>query len=174
MRIIGLALAISICSFSCQKDKPFRIDASKINFVDENGVSNGDIDPSDWRFDDDWKGQETALFNFADTVSTIGMQKAFSCSADATPNPSSAVMMLSFSADKPTLLKIVVTDEYLNIISKRAVRLEQHSIVNPNIGIGIDVRNARYIKGGYYRVYYAFYAFDGLMYKRGHGDFQKL
>jgi hypothetical protein len=174
MRITCLALAISICFASCKKDKPFHIDASKISFVDENGDPAGDTDPSDWRFDDDWNGQENALFNFADSVSVVGMQKAFHCSAGAAPNPASGVIMFSFSADKPTLLKMVITDEFLNIVFKKAVRLTNTGNANPNIGIGMDVRNGSFKQSGYYRVYYALYAYDGFIYKKGHGDFQKL
>jgi hypothetical protein len=174
MRITVLVVAISICFTTCKKDKPFHIDATKINFVDENGVSNGETDPTDWRFDDAWNGHETALFNFADSVSVVGMQKAVNCSADGFPNPTSSVITFYFSADKPTLLKMVITDEFLNIVFQKAVRLQNTGNVNPNIGISMDVRSSRFKQSGYYRVYYAFYAYDGFIYKKGHGDFQKL
>lgn len=159
----------------CKKDKAYKIDASKITATDENGDLNGEIDPTDWRSDDTWNEKELALFNFGDTISTWGMQKAATCSAGASPNPASAVIMFTFSATQPTLLKIAITDEYLNVIITRAVRLESYSAgVNPNIGLGIDVRNSKFKQPGYYRIYYAFYSQDGTLYKKGHGDFKKM
>jgi hypothetical protein len=158
----------------CKKDKIYKVDASKITSTDENGDLTGEVDSSDWRFDDTWNEKEFALFNFGDTVSKWGMGKATALSAIAAPNPASSVIMFTFRADQPTLLKIAVTDEYLNVIYTKAVRLEKYSNVDPNIGLGIDVRNSKFTHPGFYRIYYAFYSQDGILYKKGHGDFKKL
>jgi len=171
MRIFTLTVFTLLLLAGCKKDKPYKIDATKITTTDENGDTTGAFDPTDWRFDDRWNEKELALFNFGDTISTWGMMKATSFFASATPNPASAVMMLNFTANQPTLLKWVITDEDLNVLFTKAVRLEG---LFPNRGFGLDVRNAKFKQPGFYRVYYAFYSYGGVLYSKGHGDFQKL
>lgn len=174
MRILTLALLLFVLICGCKKEKTYKVDASKITEVDENGDRTGAVDPTDWRFDDQWNAKELALFNFGDTIPTRGMMKATNFSAIAAPNPASAVMMLNFSANEPTLLKWVITDESLDILFTKVVRLERYSNVDPNMGFGIDVRNNKFKRPGFYRVYYAFYSQGGELYKKGHGDFKKL
>jgi len=172
MRIFTLIVFLAL--IGCNKDKPFKINASKITEVDENGEVTGAVDPSDWRFDDQWNEKELALFNFGDTINTSGMAKAIKCSASLAPNPASAVIMLSFQTSQPTLLKWVITDEDLNVLFTKALRLESSTGIDPNRGFGLDVRNSKFTHPGFYRVYYALYSQGGQLYKKGHGDFQKL
>jgi hypothetical protein len=174
MRIPRIVLIVLLVFSACKKEQAYKINASAITEVDENGDRTGSVDPTDWRFDDQWNDKELSLFNFGDSITTWGMQKATNFSAGAAPNPASAVMMLSFSSNQPTLLKWVITDEYLNVLFTKAVRLERYSNVDPNMGFGIDVRNSKFKEPGYYRVYYALYSQGGELYKKGHGDFKKL
>jgi len=171
MRIFALTLFLLFLVAGCKKDKPYRIDASKITGMNEDGDSTGAVDPTDWRFDDRWNEKELSLFTFGDTVTTWGMMKSIGLSAIATPNPASAVIVFNFAADQPTLLKWVITDEDLNVLFTKAVRLES---LSPNMGFGLDVRNPKFKQPGFYRIYYAFYSYGGVLYKKGHGDFQKL
>jgi hypothetical protein len=175
MKIPFIAFILLLLFSACKREQDFKIDASAITEFDENGDRTGSVDPTDWRFDDQWNNKELSLFNFGDSITTWGMQKATSFSAGAAPNPVSTVMMLSFSANHPTLLKWVITDENLNVLLTRVARLERYSNVDPNMGFGIDVmRNSKFEQGRYYRVYYALYSQGGELYKKGHGDFKKL
>lgn len=174
MKPFALLLCVSLFFLGCKKEKLYKIDASKITAVDENGDPNGENDPTDWRFDDDWNAREIALFNFGDTVSKWGMEKAGYASVGAAPNPTSSVIVFTFMAQKRTFLKWVVTDEYLNVLFQNAQRLENSSNINPNKGFMIDVRNPKFKAPGFYRIYYALYSQDGIIYKKGHGDFKKL
>ena len=171
MRIFTLTVIALVLLAGCKKDKPYKIDATKITATDENGDTTGVFDPTDWRFDDRWNEKELSLFNFGDTITTWGMMKATSFSAIAAPNPASAVIMFNFAADQPTLLKWVIVDQDLNVLFTKAVRLEG---LYPNRGFGLDVRNTKFKQPGFYRVYYAFYSYGGVLYSKGHGDFQKL
>jgi hypothetical protein len=173
MKYLLLVILTIITISGCKKETDFKIDASGITYVDENGDPTGVADPTDWRFDDEWNDKEVALFNFGDTVSTLGMQPASSLSALVQPNPADSVFYLTFMANRNTLLKWVITDEYLNVVSRKVVRLENSYNLNPNIGFAMDVRSSKYKKSGYYRVYYAFYYQGGILYKKGHGDFKK-
>ena len=175
MRIFTLIIIVFfVLTTGCKKDKPYKIDASKITEVDENGDGTGAVDPTDWRFDDEWNEKELALFNFGDTVTTWGMAKAYTCSAQIAPNPASDNVMLSFRTSQPTLLKWVITDEYLNVLFTKVYRLENAYGIDPNVGFGLSVRNSKFTHPGFYRVYYALYAQGGQLYKKGHGDFRKL
>jgi hypothetical protein len=57
---------------------------------------------------------------------------------------------------------------------QKAIRLENSYNINPNRGFGLDVRNRKFKAPGFYRIYYALYSQDGVMYKKRHGDFKKL
>lgn len=174
MRTPAFFLLLFLIFFSCKKGEVYKIDASKITVVDENGDPAGENDPTDWRFDDEWNAKELALFNFEDSITTWGMQNATTLSASAAPNPASSVIMFSFMVNKPTLLKWVITDEHLNVLFQKVARLENSSNINPNQSFGLDVKNSKFKAPGFYRIYYAFYSQDKGLYKKGHGDFQKL
>jgi hypothetical protein len=101
------------------------------------------------------------------------MQPATSTSALAQPNPADSVMYLTFRSNRNTLLKWVMTDEYLNVIDRRALRLENSYNIDPNVGFGMNVKSSKFKQPGFYRIYYAFYYQGGILYKKGHGDFKK-
>jgi len=174
MKYILLGLCFCLLFLECKKEKAFKIDASKITAVDENGDPNGETDPTDWKFVDEWNAKELALFNFGDTVSTLGMQQATAFSALVAPNPTASDFSLTFRTNQPTLLKWIITDEYLNVLFARVYRMEKNINIDPNVGFGLNAQNSRFKGPGYYRVYYAFYSQGGILYKKGHGDFKKL
>ncbi|HWJ90579.1 MAG TPA: hypothetical protein VNR87_05680 [Flavisolibacter sp.] len=154
---------------SCKKNGTKKINAGNITVTDAMGQPVGPADPSDWRFDDGWSAAEQALFNFADTASTAGMKQAAATRAGAYPNPASERINFYFSTDQPTLLKMVITDERLNLFYKDTRRLNSSSGYN----FTLDLASGAYKNGSFYRIYYALYAEGGAIYKRGHGDFKR-
>jgi hypothetical protein len=154
---------------ACKKNGTKKIDAGNITVTDAFGQPVGPTDPSDWRFDDKWSAEEMALFNFADTASMTGMKQAVSARSICYPNPASDQMAFHFDADQPTFLKMVITDEQLNILYKSAYGLFTPQGAN----FIMDLTSGPYKRGQYYRVYYALYAEGAPVYKKGHGDFRR-
>jgi hypothetical protein len=169
MKSICILLSVMLLFTACKKNGTKKIDAGNITVTDAFGVPIGPVDASDWRFDDKWSAEEQALFNFADTMSTIGMKQAVTARSVAYPNPATDRIAFSFSSDQPTLLKVVITDENLNTLYKSASPLGSTSGAN----FVLDLTST-FKKGTYYRIYYALYADGAMMYKKGHGDFKRL
>jgi hypothetical protein len=170
MKSLFTGIFLLLLLTGCKKNGTKKIDAGKITTTDLFGQSTGATDPSDWRFDDKWSAEEQALFNFADTASLVGTKQAATTRSAGYPNPASERIAFSFTADQPSLLKVVITDEQLNILYKSASPINATSSSN----FMLDLTSGQYKKGSYYRIYYTLYAEGAMMYKRGHGDFQRL
>ena len=164
MNKILLPIFLFAIIVSCKKDK---INARSITSTDALGNVTGSVDASDWRFDDSWNSKEQALFNFADTVNTTGLLQADNNFAIAYPNPATTLISFHFATNKSTLAKWVITDEELHVLMKG------YFIFNSNYDFTIDLTNAGFSTGNYYRIYYGLYSQGGVLYRRGHGDFKR-
>src|SRR3954463_15363709 len=115
MKLLCAFVLLLLLFTGCKKNGTKKIDAGNITVTDLFGQSMGATDPTDWRFDDKWSAEEQALFNFADTASMVGMKQATAARSAGYPNPASDRIAFSFSTDQPTVLKVVITDEQLNV-----------------------------------------------------------
>src|SRR5262245_42430398 len=109
-----------ISFFSCKKNKndDKKIDATALTSTDANGNILATVDPTDWRFDDQWSPEETALFNFDTNVNTADGQPADTVSTIAYPNPANNAVSAYFRVNKTTFIKYVFVNEKLEIIGK--------------------------------------------------------
>ncbi len=164
-----IAILFFVLTACSDKTTTRKINATHITTTDQMGAPTGSYDPSDWRFDDTWTVEELALFNFADTITTTGFEQADTLTAAAYPNPAVDVIRFSFSANKNTIVKMVVTNVYLKPLWTYYAKLIRGTFPRAYHTVQIDL--TAYKRHNYYRLYYAFYKDGKVLYAKGHGDY---
>jgi hypothetical protein len=141
------------------------IDVSKYSTTDVVGNSLGQIDNTDWTFDNTWTAAENALMQSPTPTQLLNTENATISLYPSYPNPLVEQFVLSFSTTKSTLLQLVVTDSLLNV--------KMRNFRTTNIGsnsITFLLAANEYTNNKNYRLYYGFYSLSGGLFYKGHGD----
>jgi len=150
--IIFSAFLILTTIYSCTK-----YSFKEYTYTDNNGSMTGQIDKTDWNFNDEWTKQEENLF---DTNYDLGCKIYNNYNIIAYPNPNSGYFNLEFNADSLTNIEIVLVNKSFKKLKTEKLK-SIHSIRF----------NISEYKSGMYRVYYKF--IRGNCEFRGHGDILK-
>src|SRR5262249_49849793 len=127
-------------TMACKKEL---INAHRITSTDSSGNLTGDVDASDWRFDDSWNSKEQSLFNFGTNLNTTGLLQSDTNFAIAYPNPAMNAINFYFSTSQPTLVKWVITDEKLKPL------LQNYFFVSGSYNFMIDLTGGQFATGSY-------------------------
>jgi hypothetical protein len=169
--LVNLFLVI-LFLYSCGKASPVpdeitnQVDTQSISNTDLTGFSLGQVDPTDWTFDNNWMATETVLFEtptatqLASTADT-GTVSIFV----AYPNPLTTVFNWGFKTTKPAFIQIIITDNFLTV-KKRISFVTQVGTNN----LSIQMPESEFVNNKNYRLYYAFYCANRGLYFKGHGD----
>lgn len=154
-------------AFSCEKDKEPGF--SGITERDIEGVLNGNVDDTDWRFDDVWNAKEESLFN-EDNFITENSSQAESDNPPANvykqcvayPNPATSAFNLRIDTGADTVRFVIVDKNYGIIHAKK---------ISEGIMVWMfDVSSqSEFSSNSVYRVYYKLDYLDGTV-EKGHGD----
>jgi hypothetical protein len=141
------------------------IDVSKYTSTDVVGNSLGQIDNTDWTFDNTWTAAENALMQSPTPTQLLNTENAIILLYPSYPNPLVEQFVLSFSTTKSTLLQLVVTDSLLNV--------KMRNFKTTNVGsnsIAFLLAANEFANNKNYRLYYGFYSLAAGLYYKGHGD----
>lgn len=154
-------------ALSCEKDKESGF--SGITERDIEGVLNGNVDDTDWRFDDVWNAKEESLFNEVNFIT----EKSSQAEADnppanvytqcvAYPNPATSMFMFNLDSDADTFRFVIVDKNYEIILAHK-------SLFGPCLWSISTSDESSFKSGKIYRIYYKLNYQSGIV-EKGHGD----
>jgi hypothetical protein len=169
---LAILLLVILFLYSCGKASPVpdeitnQVDTQSISNTNLNGLSLGQVDPTDWTKDENWMASETALLltptaaQLANTADTGTVSPYL-----AIPNPLVTQFNWSFNTTKPALVQMVITDNLLNVKWRQFVSSQVG-----NNSVNFSMPEGDYLTNRNYRLYYAFYCTARGLYYKGHGD----
>lgn len=166
MKKVLIFLALTSFLSACEKEE--EDDQPKFTGITErdgNGASIGNVDPTDWNFDDNWDQETKDLFYSLPQIN-YDCEKVDSALATTGgyPNPASAYMRLEFMEADDYILDVRVVNEDMDIL------LSLDSVENKNMIINVDLDPS-----GDDNIYRAFYRlWDADCAYTGHGDFKVM
>ncbi len=125
----------------------------------------GQVDSTDWAFDNAWTSSENALMQTPTSAQLLNTENAVVTMYPSYPNPLFDIAGLAFNTSKPALLQMVVTDNLLTVKFRK--------FITTNSGINnlqIMFATNDYTNNKNYRLYYGFYSANGGLFYKGHGD----
>lgn len=132
------------------------------NFIDHVGAPD-----NDWTFNNTLTAAELDLFNFATTENLNNTTEAtLSTKVTAYPNPTALSQTYQFSATDSVLMKIVIVDNNLKVLTKGAIKFKGIYTVTLDYADDKDL----FPDGASLRVYYSFSAASKPNFKVGYGD----
>jgi hypothetical protein len=156
---------------ACNKNKDDKaIDIAGFELKDASGVLVGHYGPEDkdWTFNNTLSDREMALFDFLpDDVNLNNTVEAGISGNGVVAFPNPCVYRQSFyaSASDVVVMKIVVVNDKLNVLTKTAVKFKG------TVNVALDYSDdSLYPNGTSLRVYYSFSAQNKPNYKAGYGD----
>jgi hypothetical protein len=166
---IGIVLlTILVIVQSCKKDYVAPTDFSTITATSSECAENGAHDTTDWTNDVLNYALDTALLTFYDGITTTDTLAGKVTILPPCPNPGNGFFIWNVEATRQCKLKLVCINEKYETLYYNAYRL-----TGEPMEIAFDFRyNTAFKKGGYYRMFYAFYNSRDSIYYAGHGDFQ--
>ena len=136
--------------------------------TDYNGNSLGWQGPqdNDWTFMTGLSSAELALFNFDTGLSLDNtVMTTIPNNVLVFPNPAGSVQAYYFPTQDSNVVKLVIVDAALHVVSKQAIKVKGSSFIH------LDVSNrTQYPNRTSFRAYYSFSAKDHPDYKVGFGD----
>lgn len=158
---------VLLLAFSCEKDKESGF--SGITERDIEGVLNGNVDDTDWRFDDVWNAKEESLFNEVNFIT----EKSSQAESDnppanvykqcvAYPNPATSVFMFDMNSNADTVRFVIVDENFKIILAHKSL------FGTDSWGISTSDQNS-FKSGNIYRIYYKL-DYQGGTVEKGHGD----
>lgn len=164
-------LFVLMFAAACEKDKDDKvIFIAGFELKDASGNEFGHYGPedNDWTFNNTLNDRELALFDFLpDNVNLNNtVEAAISLNGVmAFPNPCTYTQYYWANASDSVLMKIVVVNDKLNVLTKTALKFKGSKT------LVIDYSDdAQYPNGTSLRVYYSFSAQNKPNYKAGYGD----
>jgi len=168
MRNLKLVVLTFLFSISCEKENESIF--TGITERDYEGYLVGNVDETDWRFDDVWIEKEENLFDSSNFKTTQGTAESDPnipdlgevSSSAVFPNPANSVFnfMINSTADRTNF--VLVNRNYDIILAKRQNGGNIHWQINVSDHNKFKVNDI-------YRIYYKLeYAVDSV--ERGHGD----
>lgn len=159
-----IILSILIISLGCDQDENSLMKFSGITVTDEQGVSTGYTDITDWNLDDTWTDKEEAIFG---DITLSSIKKETNSTVDisiqpAFPNPCADYVNLSFSLTPGTVFHIALVNQNLDVISYISIDDPERTMIS------YDLSQHRLKNNSIYRFYYKFVS-GGAEFK-GHGD----
>jgi hypothetical protein len=153
---------------SCEKDSGSVF--SGITELDEEGVLIGNIDLTDWRFDDVWNEREEALFSNANfkSAKNITVQKDIISDSQAGsisrafPNPAKSVLNFKIESSADSIEFVILGNNYNVIYSGK--------VVGGNLLWSLNVADRnKFSANTIYRIYYKLDHLNDND-EKGHGD----
>jgi hypothetical protein len=172
MKKITFAILLSLSIFSCEKENDSTF--SGITVRDSYGNSSGNIDGTDWKFDDVWNEKEEKLFDSSIETTTTSnifndvppIDHIIDSKCIAYPNPAKENLVLKFESDADRIKFVLVDFNYDIILSSESNGGNATWILN------LTDRNIIKLNT-LYRVYYKLYYTDNEA-ERGHGDIMMI
>lgn len=168
MKNIALFVTVILLLTACNKDntsKDISIEGFRITDYYGNFLFYQGTPDNDWKFSGGLNDQEMALFNFEPGINIDNtVVSEINTAVEAYPNPCFDRLSLLLNLKDSVLVKIVITDEKLNVLTKQAFKAADLL----NIQFALDAN--QYPSKSSRRVYYSISAKDNLNYKTGYGD----
>lgn len=150
---------IPICACIEDDNDENKIEFTGISEYNEDGAVNGELDNTDWNFNDEWEEQEQNLFG--DLSLDICTYDESSFSIMAFPNPCTDKVNLNVLLPFNTSIMIKLVDKDFNVI------YENDEVVSSRLQISMDYFD---LENEIVRVYYKMIGESCEL--RGHGDIQ--
>ncbi|HEY4786815.1 MAG TPA: hypothetical protein VIH57_12240 [Bacteroidales bacterium] len=159
-----LLLSITLSCLNCTKDNGSKglITISGITERDDSANNAGNIDTTDWKFNDKWSLTEENLFkiNNSNTVATETAKPNATVVTAGYPNPAKTMICLAFQLESNMYYDLRIVDNNLNI------KVQFDSVTYSFI----TINDSQFAGNELYRAYYKIYS--GNKVYRGHGDFK--
>lgn len=165
------ALFVLLFAAACEKDKDEKVIViTGFDLVDQSGNDMGHYGQTDndWTFNNTLSDRELALFDFLPNNINLNNTVETAISGNglvAYPNPCAYNQYYHANASDSVLMKIVVVNDKLNVLTKTAVKFKgSKSLI-------IDYSDSTtYTNKSSLRVYYSFSGQNKPNYKAGYGD----
>lgn len=169
MRKYLFLLAATLALGACNRKIDFGPDEG-VSYRNAMNVPIGYTDNSDWTLDGSWNKQERQLFEELSVNVNAATQGQVS-SLGFFPNPlqpGSNGTLLYQTAQQNMRLHLVFVDKKYKIIDRQDRPVDTGGRYGTELPLPFP--SAKFASNTIYRLYYIFYAPDGTLYYKGHGD----
>ena len=161
--------ALTLLFAACKKDKGPAFSFDGFDIMDTAGIKVDHIGPADndWTFNSPLTDAEIALFDFPVSEDLLNTSEAVLSSRMLVyPNPAPLVQNLEINASDSVLLKLVVADGNLKVLTKGAIKFAG------DLAVTLDYSSDSHLfpDGAALRFYYSFSALNKPNFKMGYGD----
>ncbi|MBG9374715.1 hypothetical protein I5907_00585 [Panacibacter sp. DH6] len=168
MRSSNFLFIALILVTACNKDnaaKGISIEGFKITDYYGNFLFYQGTPDNDWKFSGGLSKEEMALFDFDPGINIDNtVASDINSLVAAYPNPCFGILGLHLNLKDSVLVKVVIADEKLNVLTKQAFKAA--GLVNMNFALDANQFPSKSSR----RVYYSISAKDNPDYKTGYGD----
>lgn len=167
--VLGTLAAFVVIMAGCKKDAAPALVIDGFDVLDVSGNAVDHIGPADqdWTFNNSLSAAEIALFDFP-TDEDLQHTSAATLSSKVVvyPNPAALVQALHVTASDSVLMKIVIVDRNMKVLTKGAVKFTG----SLDITLDYSSDSELFPNGASLRFYYSFSAEGKPHFKAGYGD----